>query len=200
MKSDNAGMIKASLIFIIFICLYNIFSIFIEYYMGTFGVMIMFLIFSFLLGTIAFSIIKIYVHKQHKYFIYILAAIISIALYSTQAFRSIGLKLDFSINRNKRLEVVEMLQNRTIEYGSGDEYVQLPSRYSYLSRKNGQIMVYEEEDSLKTCFYASGGLYKKQDIVVYISNDDSLAFRDFGEEIENIRKLDEHWYSGQIAN
>lgn len=199
MKNHRVKMITASIIFIAGICLYNIFSIFIEYYIGTFWVMVMFITVMFLLGIIFFSIIKIYVDKQNKYYIYILASIISIVLFSAQTFRFIGLNLDFNINKDKRLEVVDMLRSGAIEFNTSDEYVQLPARYSFLSRNYGQVMVYEGEDFFKTCFFTSGGLYKKQDIVVYISNDDNLTDGDFGEEIKGIKKLADHWYCGQIT-
>ena len=199
MKSERVEMLIASITFIACILLYNIFSIFIEYYIGTFEVMVLFFIVMFLLGMIAFSLIKIYIDKQSRFYIFILASIISLYLLSTQTFRFIGLDMDFNISKNERLKVVNMLRGGTIEFNTADEYIKLPTKYSYLSRYDGQIMVDSEEDSFKTCFFTSGGLFKKHDIVIYISNNDNLADGDFGEEISNIKKLEDHWFSGQIT-
>lgn len=192
-------MLIASIILIACILLYNIFSIFIEYYIGTFEVMVLFFIVLFLLGIIAFSLIKIYVDKQSRFYIFILASIISLYLLYTQTFRFIGLNIDFNISKKERLKVVDMLRSGSIEFSTEDEYIKLPSKYSYLSKFDGQIMVDEKEDSFKTCFFTSGGLYNKHDIVIYITNNDNLVNGDFYEEISNIKKLEDHWFSGQIT-
>lgn len=198
MKSERLKMLIASVVFIACVLLYNIFSIFIEYFLGTFGVMILFLIAVFLLGIIIFSIIKISIDKQYRFCIFIFASIISLYLLSTQTLRFIGLNADFYTNKDERLEVVNMLRDGTIAFSTMDEYVKLPSKYSYLSRFEGQVMV-EAEDAFKTCFFATGGLFVKHDVVVYISNNDSLVDGDFNEKIRNIKKLEDHWFSGQIT-
>ncbi|MDF2674453.1 MAG: hypothetical protein K0R09_2721 [Clostridiales bacterium] len=199
LNSERIKMLRASGIFIVCILLYNMFSIYIEYFIGTFVVMILFLTVGFLLGMIILSIIKIFVDKQYRFSIYILASVIALCLITSQTFRFVGLAIDFNSNKNERLKVADMLKSGAIAVNPMEEYVQLPSKYAYLSRNDGKVMVYEAEGSIKTCFFASGGLYRKHDVVVYISNNDDLANGDFGERISNIKKLENNWFSGKIV-
>lgn len=197
MKAETIKMLKASGIFIACILIYNMFSIYIEYFIGTFGVMILFLVIIFLVGMMIMSIIKIIIDKQYRFSIFIAAGIIAITLLTKQTLRFVGLSIDFKTNKNERIKVAEMIRNGEIPVDPMKEYVYLPSNYAYLSRNDGRVMVYESKGAYKTCFFSSGGLYRKQDVVVYISNDEDLIYGDFL-GVSNIKKLDDHWFSGKI--
>lgn len=198
-RSQGKRMLINSLIFIVCILVYNVFSIFIENYLQTFGVMVLFFTVIFLLGLIILSIIKITIDKQRQYVIYMVSSLISLCLITTQVFRSVGLNIDYNINKDERLKVVELLRSGAIIYNPYDEYIVLPSRYAHLSKGGGKIMIDEREGALKTCFFSSGGLFAKQDVVVYVISNDSLKNGDFGEKIKNIRKVEDHWFTGQMT-
>lgn len=199
LNSEKIKMLRASGIFIVCILLYNMFSIYIEYFIGTFGVMILFLTVGFLVGMIILSIIKIFEDKQYNFSIFILTSIIALYLITSQTLRFVGLAIDFNSNKNERARVAHMMESGSIAVNPMEEYVQLPSKYAYLSRNDGKVMVYEENGAIKTCFFASGGLYSKHDVVVYISNNNGLVNGDFGERISNIKKLEDNWFSGKIV-
>lgn len=197
LKAEKIKMLKASGIFIACILIYNMFSIYIEYFIGTFGTMLLFLTVTFLVGIMIMSIIKIINDKQYRFFIFIVAGIIALTLLTTQTLRFVGLSIDYKTNKNERFKVAEMLRNGEIPVDPLKEYVYLPSNYAYLSRYDGRVMVDESDGTYKTCFFSSGGLYRNQDVVIYISNDeDSINWA----RITDIKKLDDHWFRGKIVN
>lgn len=198
MDRRRSKTIIGSFIFIMLIVIYNMFSIFIEHFIDGFGMMILFLAVAFLVGVIIFSIIKIGIDKEYHFVVSILASLISLYLIFTQAFRFVGIKIDFNINKAERLKVVEMLKNGDIIYSPSAKYIRLPEKYSYLSRFDGQVMI-DETNSYKVCFFVDGGLYRRHDVVIYIFNDDNLVNGDFGENIRNIKKITEHWFCGKIT-
>lgn len=192
-------IIIISLVFIIVISLYNMFSIFIDQFIGRFTVMLLFLMALFFVGTIVFTLFKIFSNHEHIFIILALSSVLSLYLLFTQTFRFIGIKIDYYANNAGRTKIVDMFEKGTLAYHETDWYASLPEEYSYLSKPNGRIMI-DDRNSFKVCFFIGGDVYSKHEVVVYVSDNGSLKSGDFGDKVFNIKKLKEHWYSGRIKD
>lgn len=198
-KNENEyTIIIASILLPIIILIYNAFSIFFEYYLGTFTILILFIFFISSIGIIFYSFVNILVYKDIKLSFLILFCCLSLVFLKNQTLRSIGLNIDFNINKEKRLQIIEMIKNNTIDVGYTDSLIDLPKGYKSLSKYEGQIMVDKTPDSLKVCFFTSGGLFKMHDVAIYSSENKDLNKREFGEFIYNKSKKIDNWYVGKI--
>ncbi|EYE88765.1 hypothetical protein Q428_06335 [Fervidicella metallireducens AeB] len=199
-KNENINkFIVTTILLPVLILLYNSFSIFIEYYLGTFTVMILFIFFILSIGIICYSFVNILVYKNLKLFFLILLCSLSLVFLKNQTLRSIGLNLEFNLNKDKRLQIIEMIKNNTFEVGETDGFIDLPKEFKSLSKyDDGKVVVDKTSDYLKVCFFTSGGLFKNHDVAVYFSADKNLKRTGFEKYVYNVSKKTDHWYVGKM--
>jgi hypothetical protein len=111
-------------------------------------------------------------------------------------FHTMMLDLNFSMNYERRMQIVHQIENREIatDLADGERVVALPLAYRHLSRGGGDVII--ERSAIRTIvfFYTFRGVTDNFSGFMYRSDGSAPQQYDLGGNYVNIKKLRDHWY------
>jgi hypothetical protein len=194
MKKYTLKAIGISILLILLVLVHNIFSIFLETILGTADIVFLVALIFFMIGAVIFSMVRMIVDKRYSYSMLIVAAGISAFLLINQALSSVGVTMEYKHYANDRQKIVQMFEGGKIKYNGYDQYVKLPAGYARLSKFHGLMMVDNHDNKIRIGFVADNSYFTRHHIVIYVAGDGVLRDNDFGEDLQNIKRINEHWY------
>jgi len=194
MKKYTRDTIIISFVLILGIIIHNIFSIFLETLLGTVDIILLVAALFFMVGAIIFSMVRMIVDKRYSYSILIVAVGISVFLLINQSLSSIGINIEYKMYNHDRQKIVQMFEGGKIKYNGYDQYVKLPTGYTRLSKFHGLMMVDSRYKYVRIAFVADNSLFNRHHIVIYVAGDGILKDNDFGEDLKDIKRINQHWY------
>ncbi|WP_138416636.1 hypothetical protein [Aquibacillus sediminis] len=110
-------------------------------------------------------------------------------------FHQLAIQTDFYWNKQKRLEVIEQIDNQTLEpnVSHNDTLIELPTKYRSLS-SGGDVVLEKQSDRLSVLFFTSRGVLDNFSGFVYSENGEEPDRRDFGGDFKEIVPMGEKWF------
>jgi hypothetical protein len=194
MRNYKINTIIISFVLILCVLLHNIFSIFLGNYLGTIDLVFLAAVVFFMVGLLIYTMVTVIVEKKYGNSMFVIAVGISAYLLITQSLSTIGVNMEYRLYTQDRHKVVQMFEGGKIKYNGYDQYVKLPEGYARLSKFHGLMMVDNRDNHLRIGFVADNNYLNRHQVVIYVAGDGILKNNDFGEDLRNIRRIDEHWY------
>jgi len=111
---------------------------------------------------------------------------------SVYDFRFIKSKLELSLYMEQRMHIIEKIKNNEFIYYY-ENNIKLPV-YNYVS-SDGEVYVYQNDKDQVIGFWVFRGMQSGSTQIIYSSKDENLIYdNECGHTIEEIIKLEEHWY------
>lgn len=163
-------------------------------------------IFELLVGILLFvslgvSTIYIYKHKRrlNTYtFIPLMFNLLTILIVLFTPFSDIMLKINFSVNKSAREEVIQLIKSEVLKsnVAHNKTLIHLPENYHHLSKGGGDVKVSDTEDGTAVFFYVFRGVLDNYSGFAYCPSENVDCTNSFVYEndIIQVGKLDDNWY------
>lgn len=111
-------------------------------------------------------------------------------------FNQIVIDLNFKMYKTNRIEVVEKIQDGTLQpnVSYNASLIRLPKEYDHLSSGGGEIIVEKHGETYSVLFFTYRGVLDNFSGFVYSPDDVEPNLDTFGGDFKEIEKIDEHWY------
>ncbi|UZR94597.1 hypothetical protein [Chondrinema litorale] len=156
---------------------------------------------SWLINTIEFIIIPLCVFflivallingikhfKEYKLRVFLPLLLLVVVVYAGSILTELFIKMDFSLNREKRYEVVNYIKELNLNTNTK---ISLSDRYGNVSKANNTVdVLLDSSNKLAIKFLVKRGFLNGSIPNIYLVYTDDLYFNTLSEE-----KLDDHWF------
>jgi hypothetical protein len=158
---------------------------------------LLFLLWAILAITSLVSIIYVFIHfkkNSWKAFLPFLINSVTVLTLVFTPFTSIYLDLEFAIKKRGYEQVIKMVENHELQPSNERGLVKLPTKYSYLSRGGGEIIIDKSSGITSIFFYTYRGILDNASGYMYRSNDMPPSQYLMAEDWQQVVQKEPYWF------